>query len=135
MTIFFNEVKKIFTELMSEINHKLHDSLYLKEKDFNDLVLYNKEKYNEQISSSESIRSRSHSSSNSQSHITKASPNKASSINSNTIINKDKFNNTKNILSNKKSYEFLNTNSDILLNQKNIIKLHIIFFQKLFWGC
>ena len=119
MTIFFNEVKKIFTELMSEINHKLHDSLYLKEKDFNDLVLYNKEKYNEQISSSESIRSRSHSSSNSQSHITKASPNKASSINSNTIINKDKFNNTKNILSNKKSYEFLNTNSDILLNQKN----------------
>jgi hypothetical protein len=118
---------------MSEINHKLLDSLYLKEKDFNDLVLYNKEKYNEQKdSSSESIGSRSHSSSNShshscsQSHISKASPNKTSYINSNTIINndinnnnRDKFNNTKKILSNQKSYEFLNTNNNIPINQKN----------------
>ena len=131
MTIFFNEVKKSFTELMSEINHKLHDSLYLKEKDFNDLVLYNKEKYNEQKdSSSESIRSKSHSSSNShscsQSNISKANPNKTSYINSNTIINnvinnnnRDKFNNTKNILSNQKSYEFLNTNNNNLINQEN----------------
>lgn len=139
MTIFFNEVKKIFTDLMSEINHKLHDSLYLKEKDFNDLVLYNKEKYKEQKdSSSESIRSRSHSSSNShshshsrshshscsQSHISKESPEKSSTVISNTIINneannKDKFNNTNNIVSNKKSYEFLSSNNNIRINQKN----------------
>jgi len=134
MTIFFNEVKKIFTDLMSEINHKLHDSLYLKEKDYNDLVLYNKEKYNEQKdSSSESIRSHSnskshsnshsnlhshpHSHSCSHSHISKESPNKSSTVISNTIINNDtnnieKFNNTNNILSNKKSYEFLNSNKN-----------------------
>ena len=132
MTIFFNEVKKIFNELMTEINNKLHDSLYLKEKDFNDLVLYNKEKYNEQKdSSSESISSRSHCSSNSHSHscshshISKTSPNKSSS-NSNAIINndkkdnnKDKFNNTNNILSNKKSYEILDSNSNIMISQKN----------------
>jgi hypothetical protein len=117
---------------MTEINNKLHDSLYLKEKDFNDLVLYNKEKYNEQKdSSSESISSRSHCSSNSHSHscshshISKTSPNKSSS-NSNTIINndkkdnnKDKFNNTNNILSNKKSYEILDSNSNIMISQKN----------------
>ena len=133
MTIFFNEVKKIFTELMSEINHKLNESLHLKEKNFNDLVLYNKEKYNEQKdSSSESIRSSSNSSSKdhshscSQSHISKESPNKSSSINSNSIINndinnnnKDKFNNTNNILSNQKSYEFLDNNRNILISQKN----------------
>ena len=131
MTIFFNEVKKIFTDLMSEINRKLHDSLYLKEKDFNDLVLYNKEKYKEQKdSSSESISSRSHSSSNShshshshscsQSHITKESLEKSSTVISNAIINneasnKDKFNNT----NNKKSYEFLSSNNNIRITQKN----------------
>lgn len=134
MTIFFNEVKKIFTELMSEINHKLHDSLYLKEKDFNDLVLYNKEKYNEQKnSSSDSLRSHSrsnshshsHSHSCSQSHISKESPNKSSTYNSNTIINndtnnnnKEKFNNTNNILCNKKSCEFLSSDNNILISQK-----------------
>jgi len=52
MTIFFNETKKIFNELMLEINNKLHESLYLKEKDYNDLVLYNKEQYKKKDSSS-----------------------------------------------------------------------------------
>ena len=62
MTIFFNETKKIFNELMVEINNKLHDSLYLKEKDYNDLVSYNKEKYKKNDSSSSRTNSNSSSS-------------------------------------------------------------------------
>jgi hypothetical protein len=51
MTIFFKETKKLFEDLTLEINNKLKDSLYLKEKDYNDLVSYNKEKYKEKDSS------------------------------------------------------------------------------------
>ena len=39
---------------MIEINNKLHDSLYLKEKNYNDLVSYNKEKYKEKKDNSSS---------------------------------------------------------------------------------
>ena len=51
MTLFFKETKKLFEDLTLEINNKLKDSLYLKEKDYNDLVSYNKEKYKEKDSS------------------------------------------------------------------------------------
>ena len=56
MNIFFKETKKIFDDLTFEINNKLHDSLYLKEKDYNDLVKYNKERYKEQRNSSSSSK-------------------------------------------------------------------------------
>ena len=58
MTIFFKHAKKIFDDLTTEINNKLHDSLYLKEKDYNDLVTYNKEKYKEQMDNTSYSRSR-----------------------------------------------------------------------------
>ena len=73
MAIFFKEAKKLFEDLTLEINNKLKDSLYLKEKDYNDLVLYNKEKYKENDSST----SRSKSSSSSE-----QSSNKSLSLNS-----------------------------------------------------
>ena len=59
MTIFFKETKKIFDDLTIEINNKLHDSLNLKEKGYNDLVSYNKEKYKDNDSSSSSLNSSS----------------------------------------------------------------------------
>ena len=94
MTIFFKEAKKIFDDLTIEINNKLRDSLNLKEKDYNDLVSYNKEKYKEKDSST----SRSHSLSSSR------SSNNSLSLNSSTTKNiddnnklSDKFSSSNNI--------------------------------------
>ena len=85
MTIFFKHAKKIFDDLTTEINNKLHDSLYLKEKDYNDLVTYNKEKYKEQMDNTSYSRSRSNSYSSSN-----HTPNKSSySINNNSFIQKN----------------------------------------------
>jgi hypothetical protein len=80
MTIFFNEAKKIFNELMIEINNKLHDSLNLKEKNYNDLVSYNKEKYKENKDNSSSS-SPTDSNKDSQSYYSSRSFNKSSSLN------------------------------------------------------
>ena len=82
MTIFFKETKKIFDDLTIEINNKLHDSLNLKEKNYNDLVSYNKEKYKEKDTSTS--RSNSYSSSRSSNH--------SLSLNSSTTKNIDDFN-------------------------------------------
>jgi len=88
MTIFFNEAKKILNELMTEINSKLHDSLYLKEKNYNDLVSYNKEKYKEKKESSSSSSSPNSHDSHSIVYYSSRSLNKSSSINL-SIINKN----------------------------------------------
>jgi hypothetical protein len=94
MTIFFNEAKKIFNELMIEINNKLHDSLYLKEKNYNDLVSYNKEKYKENKDNSSSS-SPTNSNKGSQSYYSSRSFNKSSSLNLSTT-NKNEHDNKQN---------------------------------------
>ncbi len=93
MTIFFNEAKKIFNDLMIEINSKLHESLYLKEKNYNDLVSYNKEKYKEKNDSSSS--SPTNSKKESRSYYSSRSFDKSSSLNF-SITNKNENDNKQN---------------------------------------
>ena len=142
MTIFFNEAKKILNELMTEINSKLHDSLYLKEKNYNDLVSYNKEKYKENKESSSSSSPNSHNS-HSQGYSSSRSLNKSSSINlsitnknenevkhseknssNNNIHNKIELNNIKKKKHNKKNSKIISFDSGIEeKSHKNLICL------------
>ena len=119
MTIFFTEAKKIFNDLMSEINNKLHDSLYLKQKDYNDLIAYNKEKYKENDDSSES------SSSNSSKKSLNKSSSEISSIKKNNKENNDKENNDNNNNDNNKKTDDNqvddNQNEEFLRIKNNII--------------
>ena len=134
MTIFFNEAKKIFNELMVEINNKLHDSLYLKEKDYNDLVLYNKEKYKKNDSSSSKTNSKS-SSSKSLNKSYSFETSTIKNIEDNNKLSDDKFSSSSNInkndlnsiitrhskKKNSKNFENRNKNSSFnnLINYKN----------------
>ena len=122
MIIFFNEAKKIFNDLMIEINNKLHDLIYLKQKDYNDLVIYNKEKYKEINCSSESSSSYSSKSGSNKSSLIYSSNNK----NSNEIFNNDVNNNENyinktdnNKVSNNQNDEFLRIKNNIINKRRN----------------
>ena len=130
MSIFFKEAKKIFDDLTLEINNKLNDSINLKDKNYNDLVLYNKEKYKEQMDTSNSrSNSKSSSSSNQSQNKSISSENNIIAKNneeSNTLnnkiknisINKNDFNNNVN----KNEYNMNNNKTDfndIINNKKN----------------
>ena len=58
--IFIKNTKKLFDELMTEINDKIHESLNLNQLNYNYIISYNKEKYKEQYSSSSSSSSSSY---------------------------------------------------------------------------
>ena len=94
MTIFFKEAKKIFDDLTIEINNKLHDSLNLKEKNYNDLVSYNKEKYKEKDSSTS--RSNSISSSSNSNHSLSLNSSSTKNVDDNNRLS-EKFNSSNNI--------------------------------------
>ena len=123
MNIFFKETKKIFDDLTLEINNKLHDSLNLKEKDYNDLVSYNKERYKEQRNSSSSTPNYS-----SFSDSSKHSINRSLSLNSNNSKN-DEENKLSDKFSSNKSIHSINNkidiNKNIRKNSKNNSKLQI----------
>ena len=121
MTIFFNETKKIFDDLTIEINNKLKDSLNLKEKDYKDLVSYNKEKYKEKDSSTS--RSHSLSSSRSSNHSLSLNSSTTKNIDDNNKLSDDKFSSSNNINNkidlNPITNKYMKKNSKLIDNNKN----------------
>ena len=121
MTIFFKETKKIFDDLTIEINNKLKDSLNLKEKDYKDLVSYNKEKYKEKDSSTS--RSHSLSSSRSSNHSLSLNSSTTKNIDDNNKLSDDKFSSSNNINNkidlNPITNKYMKKNSKLIDNNKN----------------
>ena len=121
MTIFFNETKKIFDDLTIEINNKLKDSLNLKEKDYKDLVSYNKEKYKEKDSSTS--RSHSLSSSRSSNHSLSLNSSTTKNIDDNNKLSDDKLSSSNNINNkidlNPITNKYMKKNSKLIDNNKN----------------